>query len=227
MRISTEVIGMVTPAKMLAAVLVLGGCTAHAELSSTLSKVCPGSAVQLSWRTDGSTRLNLEPTPSDRPAQDSAVGRKGQLTFHPTQDTTAQLTVRRFLGHPVSAQWSIDVLEANPAPIWLTATFDDEKFEPMCRDGVLSANVSAAGFDPLLRAGVMSAYVGADRVLTVSHAGAAATIAPGDTNSAFASSSIDGAWHLETRLREGESCASATLPRSLTVGIQPTCGALR
>jgi hypothetical protein len=147
----------------------------------------------------------------------------GTVTIKPAVATRLDLHVTRFLGHPTTRSQDIEVKANSDRPELVAASLGDQDATPGCTSGRLWATAHVKRFAQTLKVVAVTSHPGDNRAYDVDHAGAHATVNPGESSSAFADRPIDGDWKFSVTLSPGQQCDDPAIPNTLVVDVLTQC----
>ncbi|HEX9880684.1 MAG TPA: hypothetical protein VGB25_10855, partial [Candidatus Binatia bacterium] len=93
-----------------------------------------------------------------------------------------------------------------------------------CGDGFIHATATPGRMSANLKVALVGSIAADGRAYRIRHGGILAEVDAGGWTADFKGLPVDGPWELESPLKPGEVCGTATLPRSLTVVVSAVCG---
>jgi hypothetical protein len=198
----------------------LSACNAHVKTFTAVPRhVCAGQPVDLEWSVVGAARVTVDPPSPSLP--DGPVQDEGQATIAPMEKTRVELHVTRPLGNPTTSAQEIEVVGGAAEREVLAASLGDPAAAPGCKAGKVWATVHAKRFSSDMRVATVSSHPHDDRIYSVEHAGAHATVSPGTAVVAFEGTPLAGEWVLTAPVPAGQTCA--TVPPVLVIDVVTRC----
>jgi len=176
----------------------LSGCAAPiVDFAASPRRTCPGGTTQLTWRTNGKTRLDARPSLEGL----GPIAPKGILTIPVQQTTVFTLSAETCSGSGFAEQEVLVLTEAEVAGEAIT-----------CQSHVITSRgeAEAGAWAAATRVGTVRNLEG--RPLGVGHAALNIRLEPGEETPHFRGTAVDGTWSFTAELLPSEECGNPQRP---------------